>query len=150
MAAQQHWMAYQNAINQRSKVTEEISSKEQERSLAQQQDFAKRVEEGNRTLQRDIKGWNADMALKVREFAKTQGLTDQQLNQITDPTIVKILHAAWVGSKAKSPAKQTSKEEVKPLAKTSKGTGKSRAGLRDDLPQDEWLARFNKQRAERL
>lgn len=53
------------------------------------------LRKGAEELQRDIKGWNADLARQVTEHAKSYRFSDEELSQVTDPRFVKVLHDAY-------------------------------------------------------
>jgi hypothetical protein len=90
----------------------------QEAQLAQ----AKRYEETNRKLETEIKGWNADLAGKLRQYAADVGIPDNLIRAYAhDVGSVKALHEAYLGrqliEKQKAAAKAATTVDPKPLAK---------------------------------
>jgi Zn-dependent peptidase ImmA (M78 family) len=90
----------------------------QEAQLAQ----AKRYEETNRKLETEIKGWNADLAGKLRQYAADMGVSENVVRVLAhDVGAVKALHEAYLGrqliEKQKAAAKAATTVDPKPLAK---------------------------------
>jgi hypothetical protein len=110
----------------RDRLVAELQQKEFQRSQEAQQEFAKRYADTNEALNKSIPGWNQDLATKLRDFAKTSGLSDDDIRTLaTNVGMVKLLHKAFVGSQvinAKTSAAQEPRVEPKPLAKVT-GSG---------------------------
>ncbi len=73
----------------------------QEKMVAQQQENAKKAIE---VLQRDIPEWSTKLYDQIREFSITSGLPEQEVNQYSDPTVIKLLHKAMLYDKSKKTA----------------------------------------------
>lgn len=97
LQAQSLWRQFQQLKDTRQEVAGQLSQKMQQRSLAAQQETAKRVQEAHATLSRDIKGWGPELAAKVTEFGRNVGFSDEELSATTDPRVVKTLHLAMLG-----------------------------------------------------
>jgi hypothetical protein len=110
----------------RDRLVAELQQKEFQRSQEAQQEFAKRYADTNEALNKSIPGWNQDLALKMREFAKANDLNDEDIRHAADKARwVKLLHKAYVGDQlinAKTSAAQEPRVEPKPLAKVT-GSG---------------------------
>lgn len=151
-AAQQHWIQYQTLKDQQSKLVAEIQAKEQARSLEAQQEIAKQIQQGQEVLARDIKGWGPELASKVSKFAMDNyGVTQQELGQIVDPRIIKLLHDAMtfretqkVTQVAKKAAEVAAVKPVKSL-----GTRSSAAKDPSKMNMDEWMKWRNEQVSQR-
>lgn len=141
--------------HQRDTLAGKVQKAIEDQSQEAQRDFAKRYEETTNVLVRDIKGWNAETAAKVRDFAIGNGVTADELRQVaTNPRFAKILHKAWLGEQlitkqqaaakaagAKRPAAET---EVKPLTVVGrKPSGNAKPGVHDGLSTEEWMRREN-------
>jgi len=142
-AAQQHWIQYQTLKDQQSKLVNEIQAKEQSRSLEAQQATARQIQQGQEVLARDIKGWGPELASKVSKFATDNyGVTPQELGNITDPRIIKLLHDAMTlreTQKVTSVAKQAAQVvAVKPVKSLGTRTG---SGTKDPdkMSMDEFV-----------
>jgi hypothetical protein len=153
--AQRHWMVYQQLKDQRDDVTKRLTAFEQNQALEAQQANARRIEEGQRELARDIKNWGPDLAGKLVAFAKANGISEQGLRKFEDdPAAIKLLHKAWlaenVAASAKAATKKASESEeelVKPLTQVSKArTGPPPAsGPSDRDSIEDWMAKRNAQ-----
>src|SRR6185437_1059404 len=86
------------AKEQREKAVVALQNKVQERNSKAQLEQARRLEEARAALARDIRDWSPELAGKLSQFAIAQGFTADELRQVTDPRVIKLLHAAWVGN----------------------------------------------------
>ena len=139
--------------DQRQQVAAAIQQKEQERSQAEQREFAKQAEESAKVLQRDIPGWGPDVQQKLREYGLKQGYRDDELSLVVDARAIKILHKSRLWDehveKQQAAATRKPKPSVQPLAKPAKGRAPARTGLHDELPADEWVKRRNQELAKK-
>lgn len=114
--------------DEREGLIAQIQTREQQRSQEAQQEFAKRYAETNERLSKDITGWNQELADKLRDFAKANGATDDDIRSFAvNAPIVKLLHKAFMGEQlitAKQAQAKTSEPKViaKPLPKVT-GSG---------------------------
>jgi hypothetical protein len=144
------WFQYQQTKEQRDKTVLALQQKVTERNSNAQRETAKRLEEARAALARDINDWSPDLAGKLNQFAVSLGFTPEEVGQVTDPRIVKLLHAAWAGNQAKvtqaAARKAASVESAKPLS-TVGGASPTRVKATetasDKLSTDEWLKRRN-------
>lgn len=148
--------AFQDYIqlkDQRDKLASKVHDDLQKRQADQQREFAKRVEEGQQVLLRDIPGWSPELANKLVTYAKSAGLTDADIASYQDnPRAVKLLHSAYLGQqlldKQKAAARAPVKTDtpVQPLKQVArKPSGAAKPGLHDDLSPDEWRKRRDEQ-----
>lgn len=112
--------------SQRNELAQALTRKEQEMSLNEQQEFAKRIEASETVLKRDIKDWSPELETKLQAFAVSKlGFDESDVkNSKVDPRLYKLLNMAYMGSQML--AKQASKPKVVTSAKpvtnlTSKG-----------------------------
>jgi hypothetical protein len=147
--AQKLFFQYQQLKDLKNQATQRTAQLEQTRTSEQQQHIAKLVAQGQEVLSRDIPNWNPDTAKKVSEFAvKEFGFTNDELRQVYDPRLVKVLHAAMIGNqvlKQSSKPKAPPAQVVKPVTKVSGNSTPAKSGLRDDLPMAEWIKTRNQQ-----
>lgn len=141
--AQKLYFQYQQLKEQRGHVANQLSQIEQAKALEQQQLLQKQVEEGHRVLEREIPNWSQETAKSVRTFAEKElGFTAQELSQIYDPRVVRLLHAAMVGNQLAAKAKQAQpQQQAQPVPKVS---GNS-SGPRDinRMSVDDWMKARN-------
>lgn len=139
--------------DQRQQIAAGIQQKEQERSQAEQRDFAKQAEESAKVLQRDIPGWGPETQQKLREYGLKQGYGDDELNSVVDARAIKILHKSRLWDehveKQKAAATKKPKPSVQPLAKPAKGRAPARTGLHDELSPEEWAKRREQELAKK-
>lgn len=147
--AQKGWRQFQTLQNQRGNLAQNLHQLTGQRTLAAQQETAKRIEEGRAVLERDIPGWSPETGAKLLDFGVKQfGFDRAEIEEFTDPRMVKVLHAAFEGLQAKG-KQQTAQKHVatqvtKPAAKVG-ATAAPKGGLDDRLSTDEWLKRRNDQ-----
>lgn len=149
IAAQSGWRKFQQLQNGRGQAAHTLSQLTQQRTLAEQQETAKRIEEGRQVLEKDIPGWSPDLGAKLLDFGCKQfGFERSEIEEFTDPRMVKVLHAAFEGLKAQTKqqtaAKVTKVQEVQPAAKVAVNPA-PKQGLDDRLSTAEWMRRRNEQ-----
>lgn len=142
LRAQSLWRQYQQVKDARQNLAGELAHREQQRALETQRERAKRLEEGQEVLRREIKGWGPDLAREVSEFGMSMGLTKAEVASLDDPRAVKILHAAMVGhkilSKQMAQAKKPAAPDAKPVPKVGKGTAPTVKNP-ERMSTDEWM-----------
>lgn len=148
--AQKAFTKFTRLKDVRAEAAANLENLTYQRTLTQQQETAKRLQEGHAELTREIKDWGPATAAKLMDFGtKRYGFSPEYLDKIDDPRLIRVLHAAhqWdeyqsKQKKAQTLAKQT---EIQPAATTTrKGTAPPQ-GLDDRLSADEWLKRRNAQ-----
>jgi len=144
------WFQYQQTKESRDKTVLALQQKVAERNSNAQRESANRIEEARAALARDITDWSPELAGKLNQFAVSLGFTPEEVGQVTDPRIVKLLHAAYAGNQAKSmqaaSQKAASVEAAKPLSTVggaSPARVKAADSASDKLSTDEWLRRRN-------
>ena len=125
--------------------------KSQEEATAAQR--AKQLEEANSALSRDIPGWGRELAGKLVTFAANSqvgGFTPEEVAQVSDPRLFKLLHHAYVGDAAikelAALKKALKQKNVQPLTQVNSGSApvKSRRttdATGDKLSTEEWMRR---------
>lgn len=103
--------------SQRNELAQALTRKEQEMSLNEQQEFAKRIEASETVLKRDIKDWSPELETKLQAFAVSKlGFNESDVkNSKVDPRLYKLLNMAYMGNQML--AKQDSKPKVVTSAK---------------------------------
>lgn len=108
--AQADWTRFQQAREVRDQVGAELHVRERLSALEAQRDYATRLEQGHAELARDIEGWSPALARELAAFGQSLGFSPEELEAVSDPRAVKVLHAAWLG--AKTLQKQTAAREL--------------------------------------
>ncbi len=143
------WRQFTQLKDQRDEAVRGVMQKEQERTLSEQRETAKQVEEGRAVLARDIPDWSPEYAGKLVNHAVSKfGFTPQEVGAITDPRMIKVLNAAFKNAEAgKTQAKVqniktaqavTPAPEVRPSGTVARKTTDASG---DKLSMDEWAKR---------
>lgn len=112
----------------RMQVAGTLTQRQQQRAFEQQQATAKRVQEGQAMLAREIKDWSPDLAAKLRDFAASDGWSAAEIDAIT-PAQVKSLHRSYIGAQLLQ--KQTPPAQPKPAAQPAAKVGSSAPARKD-------------------
>jgi hypothetical protein len=97
---------------QRNAAAQNITQKQYQMQLQEQQEVAKSLQEGNAILTRDIKGWSPELGAKLIEYGSQIGFKKERLAGITDPSVVKLLHKAYLYDQANKQQATQEKKEV--------------------------------------
>lgn len=147
--AQKLWMQFQGLKDSRQQIVGQVQQMEQQRAFETQRDTAKRIEEGQAILKRDIPNWSPETAKQVSEFAaKEFGFQPNELNSIIDPRVVKVLHSAMLGAqlvkKQQDNASSKSQPEARPVPKVSGNNAPARRDM-NAMPIGDWMKARNDQ-----
>lgn len=129
------------------KLLRTIQTKEAEGLEKQRADHAKRIEESQTVLKKDI-GWSPELAAKVMDHAANKfGFKPEEISRITDPRIIKVLHAAMTNDQQKKTVAKvqniTKAQETKPVPQAR--TGSSPTTPKD--PNKMTIAQYHKWRS---
>lgn len=119
------------------------------RQLHEARETKERLQKGHAELTRDIPGWNVEKARALSDFGqKTFGFSAEEIGAISDPRMIKVLHAAYEHSKATAQQRTAqqiqSQQAIKPAAKVS-GASTAPKAVSDRQSTDDWMASRNKQ-----
>lgn len=148
-AAQVAESRFNRLTRQRGEVLNQFTQLRQQRTIQEQQETARLVEEGRKVLARDIAGWDDNLARELLDTGvKEYGFARDEIEDFTDPRMVKVLHDAHQWRKAQSKQKavqnHTAAQQAKPAARVKARTAPA-TGLDDRLSADEWVKRRNAQ-----
>lgn len=143
--AQKGWRQFQTLQQQRGNLAGQLSQHVQQRTIEQQRETAKAIDEGRAVLAREIKGWSEDLAAKLLDMGvKEYNFSRDEIEEFTDPRAVKVLHDAYQWRQSQGKQKQAQNiaavQAVKPAAKIGSGSAPP-AGLDDRLSAEEWTRR---------
>lgn len=150
-AAQKAFQQFQFLKDAKNETTNYLSALRQQRATQEQQDSAKRMEEGRSTLVKAIPEWSPAYSAKLFDDAqKTFGLTPDDLDGISDPRVIIVLDAAVRGRALMSGQKKAQalqqQQKVVPAAKAASGGNPVPPGKLDDrLSAEAWVKRRNEQ-----
>lgn len=137
IGADEAWQYKQHVASNIASLKGQIQERESTRSQEAQQDLAKRVEETGQFAQSEIKGWSPEVSQKVFNYARDQGIPQDFIESNLSPTLLKILHRAWVGeqSLAKQSAALKPKPPQTPVEPTTRIKPKANPGARKPLAE---------------
>jgi hypothetical protein len=126
----------------------DLAAFEAERSHGERMAQARRVAEGQAALKRDLPDWSPELAGRLASFAVEEfGVTPQELAQVHDPLLVRLLHAAYVGANAARSNRQAQRH-LEAQASRPAATVGGRAGASKDpnrMSTEEWMRHRNAQ-----
>lgn len=141
-AQAQQLMGQLNQLKQaKALAASQLQHRQEVAAFNRQRRHAQQVQEGQAVLQRDIPGWSPALAQELAQYAMSQGLSPQELSQLADPRLVKILHHASLGHQVlqqRSAAQRLGQAQtVRPAIQVG-GTG---GGPKDPgrMSTDEWM-----------
>jgi len=143
--AQQAFFQFQQLKDSRQTLAGQISQQERQTLQAQQQQAAQQLEQGRATLAKEIPNWSQELSQTLaKSGAENYGFSDQEMQSIADPRMVRVLHDAHQYRQIM--AKATQKPEGAKPAPVRRVRGKSPAKVdMDKLGIDDWMAARNKQ-----
>lgn len=138
--AQKLFFAYNQLQVQRGQAITAINNRKQELDNVQKSALDKHLELGRQKLEKEIPGWNQDMAKEIAATGVEYGFSHDELSNLTDPRAVKLLHdaAQWRKLQASKPVVDkkvaTASPTVKPGAKNSANVDRAKnSQLREQL-----------------
>lgn len=143
--AQTLWGQYQQTQALREQYAYAISHHQSRAQLEAAREAAERMAETGATLQREIEGWSPETAAKLVEYAQAFGVTLEELSQMADPRLWKVLHKAYQGDQAGQGEAAARAQAVRPAVMVA-GSAAGAGGVRDELATREWMRRRNDQK----
>ena len=121
--AQQLFIAFSQAKDAKAKAIVELQSVQSQQHEASQKALHAKVEEGRKALERDIKGWNAELGRKIlTSTAEAYGAPAEMLANISEPWAVRALHDAMQYREMQAQAKKIPEKKAPPQTPTLKPT----------------------------
>jgi len=130
----------------------DLSQRQQQRQLDEQQETAKRIEQGRAKLAERIPNWSEDTAAKLVDYgAKEFGFTRDELSGIVDPRAVETLYWAKFGkeqyTKQRTAASKPQQPEPVPVPTVAAKRPAPTTNLYAITDPDKWAEVRNKQEA---
>ena len=141
--AQELFFQFSQLKDQRNAAAAQINAKMQQKAFEDQQSFAKKLEESEAILQRDIPNWSPAVEKQLYDTGVNMGFSDQELRMIAaEPRIVKLIYAQHRLNQLEKQS-NLAKSGIKPVTVIKP---KGQAGKKDlaDMSQ----AEFEKRRRE--
>jgi len=146
--AQALWERFEETRELREHYAYALSHHEAQSELNSAREAAERMAQTGRVLQQEIDGWSPEIAAKLVDYAQAFGVTHEELAQMADPRLWKLLHKAHLADQAKTQESAgrsvTQGQGVRPAVLVS-GAAAGGGGVRDELATREWMARRNAQ-----
>lgn len=144
--AQEVWGVYQQMNAAREQLAYALAHRGERSRLAEAREAAARMEAVGRTLRDEIEGWSPEVAAKLVDYAQAFGVTLEELREVADPRLWKILHRAYQADQAGQRETAAQAQGVRPAVVVA-GAAPAGGAVRDDLSTKEWMARRNAQLA---
>jgi hypothetical protein len=143
--AQKGWRQYQQLQQVRGQAAGRLVHLAQQRGIEEQRETATLIEQGRAELARDIRGWSDTLAASLLETGVRQyGFDRAEIEEFTDPRMVKVLHDAHqfhlLQGKQKQARRHEAAQGVRPAARIGGATPPA-TGLDDRLSAEEWTRR---------
>lgn len=133
--AQKLWVQYQRLQQARDNAAKDIETKQATERITQGEAAQKALVAGQQKLAKEIPGWGPELARSLHDFGvKTLGFSAQELSAVTDPRIVKMLHAAYTNSGGQT---HTTTNTIKPVT-TLGGSGPASKDP-SRMSTDDWI-----------
>jgi hypothetical protein len=138
--------------DQRDALGRDLNQRHQQRQLDEQQETAKRIEQGRAELAKRIPNWSPEAAKKVADFAvKSYGFSLEEVGAITDPRAVEALYHASIGKQFLERQRAQAGKTQQPEAQPAPQVGARRSAPVTDLSRikdpEAWVKERNKQLA---
>lgn len=126
VAAQAAFFEYSQLKEARSTLANNLTQKQEQKAFEKQQETAKQLEQSQATLAREIKGWSPALQQQLVTFARQDGWSDSEINNVTVAQI-KTLHARLIGDQViKKQLEAAPKTEAKPVTQVGGGGASAR------------------------
>ncbi|WBS00227.1 hypothetical protein OU994_18065 [Pseudoduganella sp. SL102] len=129
---------------QRNTAANELTQKQQQFALNEQQALAKQVQDADAYVQREIPGWSEERQNQVSQYMQSQGV---QMNPVLaraivqSPALLKLAHKAELFDRLEK--KQTAKQPAPPVPPPATRVSAARQGAKKDparMSDAEWYA----------
>ena len=144
--AKANWETWQRLGAARDQLAYAVSHHQERSALQAARKAAETMAETGRTLAQEIDGWSPEVAGKLVDYAQAFGVTMEELREMADPRLWKLLHKAWRADQASEAGARETVRAVRPAVSVS-GGGAGGGGVRDELGTGEWMRRRNEQMA---
>lgn len=131
--------------SQREQLSASVAQRHQQFTQKQQQEAARQMEEARRVLQRDIPGWGEELAGKLRSYALANGYTQQEIDSIRSPAMVRSLYREYQMAEAKKQATKRTPAPAAPVTRVSNASKNKAVVDPDKLSPEQWLKWRNAQ-----
>lgn len=142
--AQALWGRFQALADAHERLAYAVEHADERERLRAARHAAEEMAATGAKLREEIDGWSPEVAAKLVEYGQAFGVTLEELAQMADPRLWKLLHKAWRADQASEAEVATSSRTIRP-AVTVGGSAGGGGGVRDELGTKEWMRRRNVQ-----
>jgi len=143
-AAQALWGRFQALNDAREQLAYAVSHEDERAQLKAAREAAERMAQTGQKLREEIDGWSPEVAAKLVEYGQAFGVTVEELAQMADARLWKLLHKAYQADQLGQQQTAVRAQAVRPAVLVGGGAAGS-GGVRDELATKEWMARRNDQ-----
>jgi hypothetical protein len=146
--AQALWGRFHEMAQAREGLAQAAAHHAERGELRAAREAAAKMAETGRALSQEIEGWSPEVAAKLVDYAKAFGVTHEELTQMADPRLWKVLHKAYQADQAsreEGAASAAAKAQAVRPAVLVSGAASGGGGVRDELATKEWMQRRNEQ-----
>ena len=140
------WGQYQQARRLRDHYAQALTQADQQAQVEADREAAAQWLKTGQELSRTIEGWSPQVAARLVDYARAFGVSVDELREIADPRLWRILHRAQAGDEARAARARASEVEkqaaVRPAVRVSGGSA-GPGGVADDMPVRDWISRRN-------
>jgi len=135
-----------NLQAQQAQLRASVTQRQEQFSQLQQQEAARQAAEAYRVLQRDIPGWGEGLVSKLKAYALKTGYTQQEIDAIRSPAVVKSIYREFTMAEAKKSAtKRTPEVQEKPVTRVVSSSKGAAVKDPDKMSIEEWTKWRNTQ-----
>ena len=130
----------------RERLAFDLARKEHETRMANEAAEAEAVLATGRALSEQIEGWSPALATQLTDFARNFGVEADELRQINDPRLWRILHRAHLGETLARRLAEADRQAARPAVRPAADPGRPGSGvpgLDDRMETGEWMRRRN-------
>jgi len=130
----------------RERLAFDLARKEHETRMANEAAEAEAVLATGRALSEQIEGWSPALAAQLADFARNFGVEADELRQINDPRLWRILHRAHLGETLARRLAEADRRAARPAMRPAADPGRPGSGvpgLDDRMETGEWMRRRN-------
>lgn len=130
----------------RERAAFDLARREHETRLAQEAEEAEAVMATGRALAQEIEGWSPALAADLADYARSFGVEADELRQINDARLWRILHRAHLGETLARRLAEADRKAARPAVRPAADPGRlggGAPGLDDRMETAEWMRRRN-------
>ncbi len=130
----------------RERLAFDLARREHETRLANEAAEAEAVLATGRALSEQIEGWSPALAAQLADYAREFGVEADELRQINDPRLWRILHRAHLGETLARRLAEADRRAARPAVRPAADPGRpggGAPGLDDRMETADWMRRRN-------